>query len=77
MSFAVQMVAPALKKALCVTNTRIALMDLMRSIVVSYESNENWFKSLRINLILLNATCILYTGWKGIHTQAFHIAIPC
>jgi hypothetical protein len=40
MSFAVQMVAPALKKALSVTNTRIALMGLMRSIVVSYQEME-------------------------------------
>jgi len=30
----VQMVAPALKKALFVTSTRIALMGLMRSIVI-------------------------------------------
>jgi hypothetical protein len=77
MSFAVQMVALALKKALYVTSTRIALMDLMKSTVVSYQSEENWLKSLHTNLIRLNATCILFAWWKGIHTQAVHIVIPC
>jgi len=35
MNSAVKMVAPALRRALCVTSKRIVLMDLMRNIVVS------------------------------------------
>jgi hypothetical protein len=35
MSSVALMVAPALRRALCVTNTRTALTDLMRSTVVS------------------------------------------
>ena len=64
MSFAVQMVAPALKKALFVTSTRIALMGLMRIIVVSYQGMKTGSKVLHSNLILLNSNCIFYTWWK-------------
>jgi hypothetical protein len=64
MSFAVKMVAPALKRALFVTSTIIALMGLMRRIVVSYQRMKTSVKVLHRNFILLNANCILVPGGK-------------
>jgi len=69
MSFVVRMVAPALKKALFVTSTRIALMGLMRSTVVSYQGMKTGSKVLHSSLILLNANCIFIHGGKK-HTAS-------
>lgn len=66
MNFAVQTVAPALKKALFVTVTRIALMGLMRNIVVSHQRMKTGLKILCSNLILLNTNYIFYVWWKEI-----------
>jgi hypothetical protein len=64
----VKMVAPALKKALFVTSTRIALMGLMRSIVVSYQRIKTSVKILHRKFILLNAA--FYTWWKETHKRS-------
>jgi hypothetical protein len=44
MSFAVQMVVPALKRVLYVTSIKTVLMAQMRNTVVSPHILENWFK---------------------------------